>query len=96
MGNDERVIYAFDGEMEISAEVYDGDYLESNDFDGEYGDYMPVSHQDVYKGQTEVTPSPYTQTLLTADKLLKENIIINPIPNNYGLITWDGQKLIVS
>lgn len=68
MGNDERVIYAFDGEMEISAEAFDGDYLESNDFDGEYGDYMPVSHQDVYHGQTEVTPSEEDQILQTDGK----------------------------
>ena len=49
-----------------------------------------------YDGMTEVTPSSETQILETRNTALYENIIINPIPSNYGLITWDGSTLTVS
>ena len=50
----------------------------------------------VYSGQTEITPSEETQTLQTANKTVLQNIIINPIPSNYGKITWNGSTLTVS
>lgn len=49
-----------------------------------------------YEGAYEVTPTEYTQTLETAEKRLLRDVVINPIPNNYGLITWDGSTLTVS
>ena len=55
-----------------------------------FGDY------DYYSGAVEVTPSTATQTLHTAGKVVLDNITINPIPSNYGLITWDGAVLTVS
>lgn len=49
-----------------------------------------------YTGEYIVTPSSEAQTLLTADLLMAENVTINPIPSNYGLITWNGSFLTVS
>ena len=49
-----------------------------------------------YDGEYTVTPSSGTQTLDTANKLLARNVTINPIPSNYGLITWNGSTLTVS
>lgn len=49
-----------------------------------------------YLGPYEVTPSSETQTLETDAFYMNGNITINPIPNNYGLITWDGSTLMVS
>ena len=49
-----------------------------------------------YDGSYEVTPSTSAQTLDTANLLLAHNITINPIPSNYGLITWNGSVLTVS
>lgn len=49
-----------------------------------------------YEGEYEVTPSNTTQMLFTADKTLLNNVIVNPIPQNYGLITWNGSTLTVS
>ena len=54
------------------------------------------SEYPVYDGSYEVTPSQTTQTLETLQKVLVENIVINPIPSNYGKITWDGSVLTVS
>lgn len=49
-----------------------------------------------YEGPVEVTPSAEGQTLDTANFYMRDNITINPIPNNYGLITYDGANITVS
>jgi hypothetical protein len=51
---------------------------------------------DTYDGDYVFTPTQETQTVHTKEKVLLENIIINPIPNNYGLITWNGAIMTVS
>lgn len=62
---------------------------------------IPVSSEAIpvvprYSGATTVTPSSESQVLETNGLLLNENITIEPIPNNYGLITWNGSILTVS
>ena len=52
----------------------------------------PENYADV----TEVIPNKQTQVLPTSGKVLLENVIVKPIPNNYGLITWNGSFLTVS
>lgn len=49
-----------------------------------------------YSGEYEVTPGAEAQTLRTAGRTLAQDITVAAIPNNYGLITWDGSTLIVS
>lgn len=49
-----------------------------------------------YTGPYEVTPSDTEQVLATDTFYMNGNITINPIPNNYGLITWDGSTITVS
>lgn len=49
-----------------------------------------------YTGEYEVTPSAETQTLDTAGLRLTRPVTVNPIPQNYGLITWNGSFLTVS
>lgn len=50
----------------------------------------------VYDGPMEVTPTQETQTLSTTMKSVLGDIVVNPIPSNYGLITWNGSTLTVS
>lgn len=52
--------------------------------------------QAEYEGETEITPTQDTQTLRTSGLLMPVDIVINPIPQNYGLITWNGSTLTVS
>ena len=52
-------------------------------------------HPD-YSGAVTVTPTNGTQVLSTKDTVVLDNITINPIPNNYGLITWNGSTITVS
>ena len=49
-----------------------------------------------YEGEYTFTPTSEVQVIETERKWLTNNITINPIPSNYGLITWDGSSLTVS
>lgn len=51
---------------------------------------------ETYDGPYEFTPTQETQSAQTAHKVLLENIIIHPIPQNYGLITYNGRTITVS
>lgn len=51
---------------------------------------------EAYTGEYEVTPSSETQTLDTTGKRMTRPVVVNPIPSNYGLITWNGSFLTVS
>lgn len=64
-----------------------------NAFNVDFGPGAPIHD---YTGEYEITPSSETQVLETANKTLDANIIVNPIPSNYGLITWDGSVITVS
>lgn len=48
-----------------------------------------------YDGPYEFTPTETTQTISIEYKQAKSDITINPIPNNYGRIAWNGTTLNV-
>lgn len=86
-----------DGDLSLIIPV-DGDINLLIPVDGESGVVTKVTEHDlpIYTGQTEITPSEETQLLQTANKTVVQNIVINPIPSNYGRITWNGSTLTVS
>ena len=49
-----------------------------------------------YEGEYMFTPSDETQIISIEQKMALQDIIINPIPNNYGLVTYDGSTITVS
>ena len=49
-----------------------------------------------YAGPYEITPAESAQTLATAGLGMIADVVVAPIPNNYGLVTWDGSVLLVS
>lgn len=51
---------------------------------------------DEYDGPYDATPSSAAQTFPTTGKLMTADFVVNPIPSNYGLVTWDGAVLTVS
>lgn len=74
-----------------------------NKIDGEFVTEKRVISGDIktgappaYAGEYEITPSSEIQTIPIEGKVAKQDIIINPIPSNYGRITWDGTTLTVS
>ena len=73
--------------------VLDGELSLDLHIDGDMSLDIPV---DGEAGTVINTPSEETQTLQTANKTVLQNIIINPIPSNYGKITWNGSTLTVS
>ena len=52
--------------------------------------------RDPYEGAYTVDPGQSAVVLETRNLWMHENVTVNPIPNYYGLITWDGSKLTVS
>jgi len=50
----------------------------------------------IYEGSTEFTPTREVQTVVTARRVLLDNITINPIPQNYGLVTYNGSVITIS
>lgn len=55
-----------------------------------------VIQNERYRGSYQFTPSETEQEIQIADKTATQNIIIAPIPQNYGLITYNGVGIRVS
>ena len=51
---------------------------------------------EAYEGNYEVTPSEEAQTLPTANRMLARNIVVAPIPQNYGRITYSGGGITIT
>lgn len=49
-----------------------------------------------YDGEYSFTPSMETQVINVRNKVVYRDITIDPIPSNYGLITWNGSTITVS
>lgn len=49
-----------------------------------------------YDGPVTITPTAEEQVLSTNGFRMTSDITVGPIPNNYGLITWNGSVLTVS
>nr|DAL08381.1 MAG TPA_asm: hypothetical protein [Bacteriophage sp.] len=51
---------------------------------------------EAYEGNYEITPSEELQTLPTANRMLARNIVVAPIPKNYGRITYNGGGITIT
>lgn len=51
---------------------------------------------EAYEGNYEITPSEELQTLPTANRMLARNIVVAPIPKNYGRITYSGGGIMIT
>ena len=83
------------GELTLDVRVDGGELSISNTIEDGLQTFMPLM-PDGYTGATTVTPTQGVQVLATEGLVVPTNIIINPIPSNYGLITWNGSTLTVS
>ena len=75
--------------------VFKATFRENATFCAKFGEFHEV-RPDPYTGPTEVTPTQETQTLYTEGTSMPSNIVVNPIPSNYGLITYNGSIITVS
>lgn len=53
-------------------------------------------YPDTYKGTCNVVPKTAKQVLRTKGLTLLDDMMVEEIPNCYGLITWNGSFLRVS
>ena len=49
-----------------------------------------------YEGPYEFTPTAEEQTVPIAQLQARQDITINPIPSNYGLVTYNGNVITIS
>lgn len=86
-----------DGDISLVANI-DGDTQLEQTIDGVASEVIVIRDgaYPAYTGPLEVTPSNETKILETANKSVLDNIVVNPIPDNYGLVTWNGTVLTVS
>lgn len=73
------------------ADIFTCSMDEADEFPVDFG----AAVQKEYRGVYRVTPSAEGQTLPTANKILSMDIVVDPIPSNYGEILWDGSALSV-
>lgn len=83
IGGETNLSYKIDGQVSLTTQI-----------DGDAGAYMPI-YPASYTGATEVTPSEETQTLLTHGLTVVQDIVVNPIPTNYGRITYSAGIITV-
>ena len=50
---------------------------------------------DRYEGPTEITPNDQTRILETNGLIMRDDIVIDPIPSYYGRIIYDGSVITV-
>ena len=77
--------------------VLDGELSLNIPLDGTPDKVIKVAEYDlpVYDGIAEITPSQDTQILQTSNKTLTRNIVVNPIPEDYGRLLYSGHTLTV-
>lgn len=71
--------------------------VDNREFRAELGEILQVGTGRVlptFSGPYEVTPTEETQTLLTNGKRLTENVIVAPIPPQYGRVTYDNTRTL--
>lgn len=79
------------GEIQnISAAIAKRPHIMGAEFVG-----IPMVRQ-IYHGDYTITPTDSEQILQTAELVMAQNVRINPIPSNYGKITYNGAVLTVS
>lgn len=82
-------------ELDVSLTV-DGFFDMDELLEGEVGTIQYYSDYTSYSGATTVTPTEDTQVLGTSGTLVLTNITVNPIPTNYGKITYNGSTITVT
>lgn len=76
--------------------ILDGDASLSNVLDGMAEKIVRYRETVYYEGAYTIIPAATAQTIPIAQLTASEDIIVEGIPNNYGLITWNGSTLTVS
>lgn len=74
----------------------DGDAALLTALDGAAEKITKYRESVYYTGSYSFVPAATAQTIPIAQLTASQDITIEPIPSNYGLITWNGSTLTVS
>lgn len=77
------------------SESFKATFTPQEEMTAEFGEYVEVPIADYYSGDYEITPTEQTQLIDCGGLVSLRDFVINPIPSNYGRITWDGSVLTV-
>jgi len=66
------------------------------DMKAKFGEFIEIPIAEYYDGDYSITPTGYEQIIPIQGKTGRHDITVGAIPNNYGLITWNGATLTVS
>lgn len=61
-----------------------------------HGSVIPTASTFIYDGPYSYTPTSEQQVVAIQGKQATQDIIIAPIPSNYGLVAWNGAALTIS
>lgn len=75
------------------SEQFSASFSEGGNFDAEFGEIQYIEVGDYYEGDYSATPSEETQILPTESKLMAHDFVINPVPDNYARMLWNGTIL---
>ena len=86
------------GEAELILTLPDAMETVTVPLEGESGIIVRINEAvyPIYDGPVTITPSDTAQIIETDHTSVLSNITVGPIPDNYGLITWNGSVLTVS
>lgn len=68
----------------------------SPQFDVSFDSVTEIPVTDYFDGEYEYTPTDTEQTIPIIGLTARRNITINPVPPNYGHISWNGAYITVS
>lgn len=76
--------------------TFKAEFIPQGEMTAEFGEHIEVPVAEYYDGDYEVTPTDQTQLINCGGLVSLRDFVINPIPSNYGKITWNGAVLTVS
>lgn len=75
---------------------FNAKFENDDSFDDILENVIEIGKIDPYNGSYIFTPSSEEQVIEIHGKTAINDIKIEPVPNNYGLITWNGRTLTVT
>ena len=63
-------------------------------FVAKFEHFQGGSISEPYTGEYELTPTPEEQVLPVKNKLMTEDFVVHAIPKEYGLVTYNQDKVI--
>ena len=65
------------------------------EFKVSFSDKIDVILNKNYEGSYAVTPTDDTQILATKEKVMVQDVIVHPVPNSYGRVSYDSENKIL-